>query len=143
MTSPCTQNMGIVKDLLTYIGLNFYLEPDSIGILGTVAQSFCIGVSFYIDPSSWLLYTGLIMCSTKKRNPLSFIVAASTIISLIYLNGNVQEQWNNIVNILTVKDHSENIGIYFYISIEIFKEHIDFFITAYLIFTFVILLQIR
>lgn len=47
------------------------------------------------------------------------------------------------MNILTLKDHSENIGVYFYISIEVFKQHVDFFKTAYLIFTTFILLQIR
>jgi hypothetical protein len=48
-----------------------------------------------------------------------------------------------MINILMLKDHSENIGLYFYISIEIFKQHVNFFLYAYLIFNLIILIQIR
>lgn len=53
------------------------------------------------------------------------------------------EQVRNIVNILTLRDHSENIGIYFYISIEVFKKHANFFKYAYLVFCLVMVFQIR
>ena len=40
-------------------------------------------------------------------------------------------------------DHSENIGIFFYISIEVFILHIWFFIIAYLVYDFVSLINYR
>jgi uncharacterized membrane protein YdcZ (DUF606 family) len=66
---------------------------------------------------------------------MSFVLTVSTIVGLMLVFGSdFNEQVQNIVNILTLRDHSENIGIYFYISIEIFKQHADFFKYAYLLF---------
>lgn len=52
-------------------------------------------------------------------------------------------QLRNIWNILTIKEPAENIGVYFYISIEIFKLHINFFFCSYLIYVAIVALQIR
>ena len=90
------------------------------------------------------MHAGLILCSTKKANPLSF-VATVLFIALLVLgtDADAYEQLRNWYNILTLRDHSENIGIYFYISIEVFKDHADFFKYAYQIFCIIMLFQIR
>ena len=48
----------------------------------------------------------------------------------------------NAINMFRIADHSENIGVYFYISIEVFSEHMNFFIIAYQIFILIVLFQI-
>ena len=59
-------------------------------------------------------------------------------LGLIRLGGQWEEQVRNITNIMTLKDHSENIGVYYYISIEVFADHLQFFLIAYQVFSFVI-----
>jgi hypothetical protein len=64
----------------------------------------------------------------------------STVFALMLGTGaDFNEQVSNIGNILMLRDHSENIGIYFYISIEVFKKHAQFFKYAYLIFCVVMI----
>ena len=90
------------------------------------------------------MHLGLILTSTKKKNPLSFILSVCTILGLMLGTGaDMHEQIQNMYNILTLRDHSENIGIYFYISIEVFKKHADFFKYAYLVFCVVMVFQVR
>lgn len=80
------------------------------------------------------------MCSTKRSNPLTFVLTVSTIFALMLATGaDFNEQVNNIQNILMLRDHSENIGVYFYISIEVFKKHAPFFKYAYLAFCIVMI----
>ena len=87
---------------------------------------------------------GFLLCSTKKKNPLSIVFSFTTIFLLVWSSGtDMNEQWTNIINYFTIRDPSENIGIYFFVSIEVFKNHREFFKYAYLIGTFVILWQIR
>jgi hypothetical protein len=145
LTSPTAQNVGVVKDLFAYLALDQYLTPQSAdGISSVVIQALIIGVSQYTDPSAYIMHLGLILCSTKKSNPLSFVLTVSTIYALMVATGaDFNEQVQNITNILTLRDNSENIGIYFYISIEVFKKHAIFFKYAYLLFCLVMLLQIR
>ena len=52
-------------------------------------------------------------------------------LSLFLIGGGWKDQFRNMINILTLKDHTENIGVYYYISIEVFSDHIDFFLVAY------------
>jgi hypothetical protein len=54
----------------------------------------------------------------------------------------LEEQLRNVVNIAALKDHSENIGMYFYISIQVFRQHTNFFLISYVVFSLVIVLQI-
>ena len=87
---------------------------------------------------------GLLVCSTKKVNLAKVLFSCSICMILFVISGvSLQEQWRNILNIMTLKDHSENIGVYWYISIEVFKNHIDFFKYAYILFSFVMIFQIR
>jgi hypothetical protein len=61
------------------------------------------------------------MCSTKKKNPLAIVFSFSTILFLLMSSGSdLNEQWNNITNYVNSKDPSENIGIYFFMSVSNF-----------------------
>ena len=50
----------------------------------------------------------------------------------------VAKDWNadlrNYTNILYIKDHSENIGIYWYLFVELFGQHVKFYQNLYLLF---------
>jgi len=78
------------------------------------------GISLYVDPSSWGMHLGFYLCSTKKNHFLSLIMGVGITIALMFITGDIHEQLHNVKNILLIKDHSENIGVYYYISIEIF-----------------------
>jgi hypothetical protein len=137
--------VGVVKDFFMYLALDQYLTPQSSdGIVSVVLQAFVIGISQYTDPSSYIMHAGLLMCSTKKSSSLSFILTVGTILALMLATGaDFNEQVQNAFNILTLRDHSENIGIYFYISIEVFKKHAEFFKYAYLCFCIIMIFQVR
>jgi hypothetical protein len=145
LTSPCAQNVGVVKDLFMYMVLDQVLTPESKdGVTSHVIQAFIIGMSAYTDPSSYILHLGTILCSTKKSTPLNFVLTVVTMLALMLGTGaDFNEQVQNVFNILTLRDHSENIGIYFYISIEVFKKHAEFFKYAYLCFCVIMIFQIR
>jgi len=55
-------------------------------------------------------------------------------IGLILIQGDVSAFFKNASNILFLRDSQENIGLYYYISIEIFLNHTDFFLVAYQFF---------
>ena len=59
------------------------------------------------------------------------------------LTGNFNDQLRNTLNILLIYDHEENIGMFFYIAIETFILHVHFFLYAYLLYGFVMLVNIR
>lgn len=48
----------------------------------------------------------------------------------------------NHINILFVKDHSENIGLFWYLFVELFKQHVPFYQHLYLMFAAILALQI-
>jgi hypothetical protein len=65
----------------------------------------------------------------------TLIIWISLFSLLILLSGDIDKELRNYLNILTVQDHSENIGIYWYIMIEviyyyIFNFNLDFQITC-------------
>jgi hypothetical protein len=81
-----------------------------------------IGATFYVDPSSAILNVCFLMCSTKKKNPLAMVFSFSTILFLLMSSGSdLNEQLNNITNYVNLKDPSENIGIYFFMSVSNFN----------------------
>ena len=88
LTSPCAQNVGVIKDLFAYLALDQYLTPQSEdGFSSVVVQAVVIGVSQYTDPSSYIMHLGLILCSTKKKNPMSMVLTLSTIVGLMLVFG--------------------------------------------------------
>jgi hypothetical protein len=54
----------------------------------------------------------------------TLIIWISLFSLLIILSGDIDKELRNYLNILTVQDHSENIGIYWYIMIEVIYYYI-------------------
>merc|ERR1711957_90010 len=117
LVAPSCDNVGIIRDLVCYAAL-------------------------YFDPTSWAMVVGLMLCSRNfKMIPIQMLVALGTMLILMVITGaHIDEQLRNMLNILTLQDHHDTIGVFFYINIEIFKKHVGFFKSAYLIFTMFVLL---
>lgn len=61
---------------------------------------------------------------------------------LFIVSGNAREDLRNYLNIISVKDHSENIGLFWYLFVELFKQHVEFYRVLYLLFFTVLGMQI-
>jgi hypothetical protein len=46
---------------------------------------------------------------------------------LVVLSGDWQADLRNYRNILQVRDHSENIGLFWYLFVELFRQHVSFY----------------
>ena len=138
--STSVPNMGAFKDFLTYMSIQLYVNNHEDQML---IQAIVSGLCLYIDPSSFSFFLGVLLCSEKAINPLAVFIPIATIFQQTLFFGNLSEQIRNIKNILTLKDHSENLGMYWYISIEVFKDRVDFFIIAYVLVIVIMLLQIK
>jgi hypothetical protein len=55
-------------------------------------------------------------------------------IALFTLSGDPSGDLRNYMNIICVKDHSENIGLFWYLFVELFKQHVQFYQVLYLLF---------
>lgn len=125
---------------MSYVTINMYIS-------GETRQDFKIlfnGLNLYIDPTSWVQHLGF---SLHQNNSLKTIFetagSLSVTLALILLSGNLTDQLRNTQNILLISDHGENIGFFFYIAIETFILHIYFFLCAYLLYVFCMLINIR
>ena len=125
---------------MSYITINMYIS-------GETRQEFKIlfaGLNMYVDPNSWVQHLGFFL--HQKFSPKILIEIAGSIAvtaALMVLTGDLSEQVQNTQNILLIADHGENIGLFFYIAIETFILHIYFFLCAYLLYVFCMLLTIR
>lgn len=145
LSSVCAQNVGIIKDLLVYVCIYAFLLPSKQALSDT-SRAALIGVTLYVDPSSWSLQLGLLLCDPGKRNLLLQLLMSIGIaggLMMLPLGCSVHEQIQNMKNIIFLQDHSENVGLYFYICIEVFKQHVDFFLYAYVLYTFIAVLQVQ
>ena len=138
LISVSAKNMGVIKDLLCYLNILMFLQDGSES---PIWHLMVIGVSLYIDPSSIFFNLGIVLCTSKKLTVLEALISVTLPFVLLTMNSNSQIQ--NALNIMTLRDHSENIGLYWYISIEIFKNHTDFFKYAYVLYNFMMIAQIR
>lgn len=126
MISPAVHNLAIIK----YLMISFVLHKviTNKGFNGVSADILC-GLSLYVDPSLVYVFVPVRLISNLidyKKSLISlnvvksFLIWMSVISALIFII-----EWKadirNYLNILHVRDHSENIGIYWYIFVEIFK----------------------
>jgi hypothetical protein len=140
LVAPSAQNVGVFKDLLCYLNIYMFLQDGTETTLQPLLHSLVIGFSVYLDPSSLFFNIGVLICTPKK---ISVFVVFSVIIPVMFYNMFSSSQLQNTLNIMTLRDHSENIGLYWYISIEVFKNHTDFFKHAYVLYNFMMIAQIR
>lgn len=139
LCSLCAQNTGCVGVALMYISIYYYLSGKTLWV-NWIERALVIGLSLYVDHNAWILHLGILATDCSYGQ----IFASGFTFFVILLSAfPVQEQIQNLWNTLTLKDHSENVGVYWYLSIEIFKEHVNFFIYAFLVYQFIILLHIK
>jgi len=143
LISPCCANVGGIRDVFMYLSIYLFLEPLGKDTLDMLNHAGVTGLSLYLDPTSWVLHAGFFLCAMDKQTFLQSFIAVVFCRCIMLTTGNFEEQIRNIKNILYIRDHSENIGVYWYARIEVFVNHTDFFIYAYLLFLLVALLQIR
>lgn len=147
MISPAVHNLAIVKYMMISLVMNRVITNK--GFRGVVADILC-GVSLYVDPSLIYVLIPVRLISNLIDNKKSliglnviksFLIWASVMIALLSL-----VEWKadirNYINILHVRDHSENIGIYWYIFVEIFKQHVFFYQNLYLLFLAILAIQV-
>jgi hypothetical protein len=120
MLSPGTLNLGLVTHFC--MTLVFYLAVmGKEGIL----NDFASGISLYVDPTLVFPFMAIriIIATVNKQGTLaplkSVLLWALTFGNLLLLSGSSQDDIRNYLNILFVKDHSENLGFFWYIFVEV------------------------
>lgn len=123
LISPCCYNVGGIKDVFMYLSIYLFLEPLGPDTLDMLNHAGVTGLSLYLDPTSWVLHAGLFLCAMDKQTFLQSFIAVVFCRCIMITTGNLEEQIRNIQNILTITDHTENIGVYWYARIEVFVNH--------------------
>ena len=59
------------------------------------------------------------------KSIMTWVLVVASFIFL--LSGDWRSELRNYKNILFVRDHSENIGIFWYLFVELFKQHVPFY----------------
>lgn len=147
MISPAVHNLAIVKYMILSLVMHGVISNK--GFKGILSDILC-GVSLYVDPSLIYVLVPVRLISNlidHKSYLIGVNVIKSFLIWAIVLIGILSiVEWKadirNYVNILHVRDHSENIGIYWYIFVEIFKQHVFFYQNLYLLFLVILASQV-
>ena len=139
LISPAVHNLAIVKHMM--ISLVIYRVITNKGFNGLITD-IMVGTAFYVDPSLAYMIVPVRLIAELVESK-SYIISIKTLKSFltwgIVMAGLLsivewQADIRNYINIFYVRDHSENIGVYWYIFVEIFKQHVLFYQNLYLIF---------
>ena len=131
--SPAVHNLGILNHLLISILILTVIKSGY-----TIITDIICGVSLYVDPM-----LGFVIIPSRMAYALigrgnflkSLTIWFGTFQFILFtLSGNPTEDLRNYINIVSVKDHSENIGLFWYIFVELFKQHVTFYQVLYLLF---------
>ncbi len=114
-----------------------------------ILTSLINGVALYIDPTYIYFIIPVAIVSNYVRNRSinvigllsSMTLSISIFGGLMLLAGDYKSDLRNYFNIIAVVDHSENIGLYWYIMIEVFHQHIEFYQFLFLVFIGIISVQ--
>lgn len=123
MASPALHNFSI----LTHLAMTL-LAYNVLGSGFSLLTDLACGLSLYIDPT--LIYTMIplrIIWSKLQANENGFLIGMgkslviwlSVFFTMVYCSGDWESDIRNYINILFVKDHSENIGVFWYIFVEV------------------------
>ena len=139
LISPAVHNLAIVKHMM--ISLVIYRVISNKGFNGLITD-IMVGIALYVDPSLAYMIVPVRLIAELVESK-SYIISIKTLKSFftwgIIMAGLLsivewQADIRNYINIFYVRDHSENIGVYWYIFVEIFKQHVLFYQNLYLIF---------
>jgi hypothetical protein len=126
LISPAVHNLAIVKHMM--ISLIVYRVISKKRFEGIITD-IMVGVTIYVDPSLIYMMVPVRMVAEKLESKGSMVsiksvkslmtwgIVMAALLSIVDWQADIR----NYLNILYVKDHSENIGVYWYIFVEIFK----------------------
>ena len=106
------QDDSIMTDLIS--GSALYLDPCLIYVIGPVRV-----VSEVVESRGIKVFSAKVF----KSMTIWLLVMAG----LLVLSGDWQADVRNYRNILQVRDHSENIGLFWYLFVELFRQHVSFY----------------
>jgi len=102
------------------------------------------GAALYVDPSLAVVVIPLTLVKAILDAKVASHVAANFGVSfmvwsgvfglLLLYGGDIGKDLLNYFNIFAIVDHSENIGLYWYVMVEIFTQHTQFYQVLYLAF---------
>jgi hypothetical protein len=107
-------NKGIITDVIA--GIALYLDPSLIYMIVPVR----LIASFLTDSTK-----GSLIGPAVIKSIMTWVLVVASFIFL--LSGDWRSELRNYRNILFVRDHSENIGIFWYLFVELFKQHVPFY----------------
>ncbi len=143
MLSPATDNLQIVNHcLLVSIYYLAVFDRDY-----SIVRDILCGLAIYVDPTTiYCLIPILIIRATVYKNSttslyLSFGISIGIFSLLVATSGAPLDEIRNYQNILYVRDHSENLGFFWYIFVEVFTQHVEFYQHIYLIFISILSIQ--
>lgn len=136
MISPAVHNLSIVNHfLITLVVVCLYKVRESL-----LTDLVC-GLALYVDPTSLYILLPVRLVDTKGVVK-SLLLWISVFTILGSCSGNFEGELRNYWNIISVKDHSETIGLFWYIFVELFNQHIQFYRCLYMLFFAVLSAQI-
>eukprot|EP00347_Sterkiella_histriomuscorum_P001450 403371991 len=116
-------NLQIVNHFLIVLIVYLNLKDQTYRI--QFKQDVVIGIAYYIDPTLIYAIVPLRKIHYTLFNHSVFtlipkiVMSLSITVGLIFLSGDVQTELRNYKNILFVADHSENLGFFWYIFVEL------------------------
>jgi len=101
------------------------------------------GLALYQDPTLLYLLLPIRLLSNPSFPSVlkSLSVWTATLLTIL-ATGNMEADMRTYWNIVAVKDHAETIGLFWYIFVELFKQHISFYRVLYLLFSGVLAAQL-
>jgi hypothetical protein len=139
--SPAVHNLGILNHLLIS---TLILSVIKSGY--SVVTDIVCGICLYVDPMLGFIIVParMVYALLGKGNFLKSLTIwfGAFQFILFTLSGNPREDLRNYLNIISVKDHSENIGLFWYLFVELFKQHVTFYQVLYILFFSVLAIQI-
>ena len=91
------------------------------------------GIAIYVDPTTIYCFIpiSIIRATIYKHSIFSLFIGFTINLSFFFLlvasSGAPHDEIRNYLNILYVKDHSENLGFFWYMFVEIFTQHVEFY----------------
>ena len=139
MLSPAVHNLGIVNHFLLTLCAYCILTLSFKSLLTDLA----CGLALYQDPTLlYLLLPIRLLSEPTFPSVLKSLIIWSKTSGSFLATGNMEGDLRTYWNIVAVKDHSETIGLFWYIFVELFKQHISFYRVLYLLFSGVLAAQL-
>jgi hypothetical protein len=139
MLSPAVHNLGIVGQFLVTLCAYCILTLSFHSLL----TDLVCGFTLYQDPTFlYLLLPIRLLCNSSFPSVLKSLLVWTATLGCILATGNMEADLRTYWNIVAVKDHSETIGLFWYIFVELFKQHISFYRVLYLLFSGVLAAQL-